>query len=247
MPLFSVFSQAIARRLCVANRLPTASTTRIAMIQADQARVVTTVNPKAHGLTKRITARTAGISSSPPACFIAAFTTPPSAISAPRMYAVEAATGCPVSPNTKGVRNRMTPKPTTTQSYQRLHVVMAATSWARPRIFGRRWARPPGARIPGFRSEASFKSLEGWRCVVCSSLISSTSAETTNKYLRAQVSIPLRQEGPKSRSAQVWSGLGSITSRTKSARSPHAPMNWRSVRRVGPKWSNSSTVSPSSE
>src|SRR5712664_1859336 len=104
------------------------------------------------------------------------------------------------------------------------------------------WQQPPGhdlgslegggraLRGPAFqasaRRRASNRSKVGGALFAVSSS-HQTSAETTNEYLRAQVSIPLRQEGPKSRSAQVWSGLGSITSRTKSARSPHAPMNWR--------------------
>src|SRR5207237_1275346 len=43
------------------------------------------------------------------------------------------------------------------------------------------------------------------------------------------------------------SGLGSMTSRTNASRSLQAAMNWRSVRTVGGKWSNSSTDRPPSE
>ena len=41
-------------------------------------------------------------------------------------------------------------------------------------------------------------------------------------------------------------GSGIITSRTKAFKSPHAAQNWRSVFRVAPKVSNSSTLSPCS-
>ncbi len=147
------------------------------MIQADQARAVTAVKPNAHGLTNRTTARTDGMSSSPPACLIAAFTSPARPMSAPSTYREEVATACPVSPNPMGVRNSTTPKPTTTQSCQRLHAVMAATSWARPRTLRMRWARPPGARSPGFRAEPGSTEVDMW------SLMSSTSCESRQQVL----------------------------------------------------------------
>src|SRR5487761_954927 len=85
-------THAVARRFCLANRLPTVRTTRIPMIHADQASDVTAAKPSAHGLTKRITARTAGITSRPPASFIAAFNRPARAMRAPSTYAADAAT-----------------------------------------------------------------------------------------------------------------------------------------------------------
>src|SRR4029077_8309036 len=120
-PPVALRSQAVARRVCIANRLPTASTTRMAMMYADQASAVTPVKANANGLTNRITARTRGTISSPPALLIAAFSNPPSAISTPSTYAAEAATVCDVSPKTNGVTNVTTPRATTTQSCQRLH------------------------------------------------------------------------------------------------------------------------------
>src|SRR5207245_5096944 len=84
----------------------------------------------------------------------------------------------------------MPPRPTTTQSCQRLHVVMAATSWARPRIFGMRWARPPGPPVQtSARSRTASRSVLG----VALSLARSSReppAKVTSKYLRTQPDIP---------------------------------------------------------